>query len=91
MGSDRKLSLLRIDTRLAPRWDAIPQSEAVTSAFWSSRFESVKEEAKDVGDKQLFKDFFLSMVALDPSNRLSAEALLEHPYLSGVPFCGDIR
>ena len=68
----------------------MPSSETATCEFWTRSFKRIKAEAKDVGDEQLFRDFFLSMVALDPNNRLSAEDLLGHPYLSKVPLCSDI-
>ena len=90
IGSNREPSLLRIDDRLVPGWDASPESKAVVSGFWRQSYNRIQKKAKDVGDEQLFEDFFLSMVALDPDNRLSAEALLDHPYLSDVPFCRDI-
>ena len=89
-GSERESSLLRIDSRLAPEWGVTPCSEAVTSEFWRRSFKTTEVEAQDVGEEQLFKDFFLSMVALNPNNRLSADALLDHPYLRDVPFCHEI-
>ncbi|MCJ1334050.1 hypothetical protein MMC10_010757 [Thelotrema lepadinum] len=86
--SDRKSSLLRIDDRLAPGWTADLSNEITPSDFWKRTFKRLEKRLKDVGDEDLFKDFLLSMLALDPSNRLSAEDLLSHTYLSEVSLCG---
>ena len=87
--------MLRFDDRLAPEWvtntnPSQKDRESSTDDFWRQTFETVKSQWVDAGDEQNFKSFLLSMIALDPDQRLTAVALLNHPYLAGVPSCADV-
>ena len=53
--------------------------------FWEHTFQRIETSSVPIGDKELFKQFILDMVCLDPARRLSTSALLQHEYLAGVP------
>ena len=80
--------MLYFDNRLAPGWEfELDHDERSTDGFWEEAFEMLESRSGNVGDKHSFKDFLLSMIALDPQNRQPAGALLNHSYLKDVPCC----
>ena len=80
--------MLYFDNRLRPEWEVKSDSNnSSTDDFWEQTFRKLESRSENVGDKQLFKDFLLSMIALNPSARLPAQALLNHSYLKDVPLC----
>ena len=86
--------MLRIDDRLAPTWEASidpsNMAQPPPDDFWSRALAAISSRTDDIGNEEELRSFLLSMIALDPNNRLSAEALLSHPYLIDVPFCAEI-
>ena len=64
------------------QYDAL-SDDAVTT-FWDQTFQMIEKGPVSVGDKDLFKQFILDMVCLDPARRLGTSALLQHKYLADV-------
>ena len=94
---DPRVPLLGIDSRIVSDWridsDDSVAPDLTPGDFWECFYSEVLsefEDAEEVGEYRLFRDFFLGMIASDPKNRLSTQQLLRHPYLADVPFCNEL-
>ncbi|KAH8678321.1 kinase-like domain-containing protein [Xylariales sp. PMI_506] len=86
-GSTPESVYLSINNRVAEHWNLSTASNSPQipiEKFWEEAFGSIERGPISVGDKDLFKQFILDMVALDPQKRLPPTQLLNHKYLEGA-------